>query len=236
MADPTITNVDTGGVILEAGDLDFRDEALTFPGADTYLEGTILARKKVADAITAGAFVGTGDGTVTLATVQPGPIVPLVGIYSLVCTAAVAEGGVFKLLDPNGAEVANDITMTPGSGGATVINVAGMEFTITDGAADFVAADAAPLTVAADGKAVVYAVAGVGGAQTPKMILTYEVVATGAGDVQIRAMKSGRVRKERLVIDGSAAGVGITDAIIDALQDTSIGTQDVTQLAGLDNQ
>jgi len=236
MTNPVITNVDLGSVVLLGGDLEFRDEALTFPGADTYLEGTILARKVVADAITAGAFVGTGDGTITLATVQPGPIVPVVGAHSLVCVAAVGNGGVFNLLDPNGAVIATDITMTPGAGGTTVINVAGMEFTITDGAADFVVGDAAPLTVVADGKMVVFAVAGAGGAQTPKSVLTYEVVATGAGDTQIRAMKAGRVRKQRLVIDGTAAGVGITDAIIDQLQDVSIIAQDVQELAGLDNQ
>jgi hypothetical protein len=45
MANLTITNVDIGNVILQ--DADFRDELLTFGGAATVLEGTILARDSV---------------------------------------------------------------------------------------------------------------------------------------------------------------------------------------------
>lgn len=234
MSNLTITNVDRGK--MEIANPVYRSETFTAAGAATYLMGTILARKTVADAITAGAFVGTGDGTLTLATVQPGPIVPLVGAYSLVCTAAVANGGVFNLLDPNGAVVATGITMTPGAGGTTVINEAGMEFTITDGAADFVVGDAAPLTVAADGKMVVYAVAGAGGAQIPTEVLTVELVTTGAGDNAVYPLVTGEINRNRLVINGSAAGVGITDAIVDSLRDFSIIATDVTDRSVLDNQ
>lgn len=42
MADPTITNLDLGSVILRSGE--FRDDEFTAAGADTFLEGTILAR------------------------------------------------------------------------------------------------------------------------------------------------------------------------------------------------
>ncbi len=45
MPDPIITNVDLGSVILKEGE--FRDELLTFTGAATLLEGTILARDSV---------------------------------------------------------------------------------------------------------------------------------------------------------------------------------------------
>ena len=234
MANLTITNNDLGSVILM--DAQFRDELLALAGADTILEGTLLARREVETAVTAGAFVGTGDGTVTLATVVAGSVVPLVGAYSLVCVAVITNGGVFNLLDPNGAVVAGNLTLTVGAGAATVFEAAGLQFTVTDGAADFAIGDAAPLTVAADGDLVPFAVAGVGGAQIPKAILTYEVVVTGAGDVPIRAGVSGSYRKERLVIDGSAAGVGITDAIIDQLRNFSLVPIDVQELNILDNQ
>jgi len=234
MANLTITNNDIGDVVLK--NAEFRDGTLAAAGAATFLDGTILARKAVADAITAGAFVGTGDGTVTLATVQPGPIVPLVGAYSLLCVEAVANGGVFNLLDPNGAVVATGLTLTVGAGATTVFNVAGMEFTVTDGAADFVVGDAAPLTVVADGDLVVYDAAGAGGAQIPSQVLVGETVASGAGDIAVRPLVSGEVIKERLVINGSAAGVGITDAIVDQLRDFSIVALDVQELNGLDNQ
>lgn len=45
MANSTITNIDLGSVILQ--DASFRDELLTFAGAGTVLEGTILARDSV---------------------------------------------------------------------------------------------------------------------------------------------------------------------------------------------
>ena len=45
MSNITITNVDLGNVILKEGE--FRDDLLTFAGAGTVLEGTILARDSV---------------------------------------------------------------------------------------------------------------------------------------------------------------------------------------------
>lgn len=45
MANSTITNVDLGSVILKDGE--FRDDLLTFAGAGTVVEGTILARDSV---------------------------------------------------------------------------------------------------------------------------------------------------------------------------------------------
>jgi len=230
----TVTNNDSGSVILEGGK--FRDDLLTFAGAGTALAGTILARQAVAIAIAASAVTGTGTGTVTLATVVAGPIVPIVGAYVLTCVAAVVNGGVFKLVDPNGAEVANDITMTPGAGGVTVIKVAGMQFSITDAATDFIVGDFFTLTVAADGKLVPYVVAGAGGAQIPKSILTYDVVAAGAGDKKIRDMVTGTVRGNKLIIDADGDNSNVTDAILDMLRDYSLVTIDVTELNIPDNQ
>ncbi len=45
MADPIITNVDTGTVVIK--DNEFRDDVVTFTGAATYEAGTILARDSV---------------------------------------------------------------------------------------------------------------------------------------------------------------------------------------------
>ncbi|MEE8573853.1 MAG: hypothetical protein V3T30_00430 [Thermodesulfobacteriota bacterium] len=110
MSNLTIENVDNGTVILT--DEKFDDVILAFPGADTYVEGTILARKEVADAVTASAFTGTGDGTISASAVAAGQVVPIVGAYVLTCTTAVVNGGVFKLEDPNGAIVATELTLT----------------------------------------------------------------------------------------------------------------------------
>lgn len=234
MANLTITNQDLGSVILS--DAEFRDELLTFGGAGTVLEGTILARKAVDDAVVAAADGGnTGDGTVTLATVAAGSVVPLVGAYNLEVVEAVTNGGILKLEDPNGAIVATDLRMTVGAGAATVFEVAGLKFTVTDGATDFAVADKFSLTVAANGKMVPFATAGAGGAQTPKAIVTYDVTASGAGDEAIRAGVSGKYRKERLVIDADGDASNITDAIIDQLRDYGLTPVDVQELGILDN-
>ena len=231
MSNITITNNDLGSVI--AMNAAFRDELLVFTGIATILEGTILARQDVAVAVVAAAGANTGNGTVTVATVDT---VAKVGVYTLTCIEAVTHGGVFKLADPDGQIVAGYLPMTAGSGVATVMQAGGLQFTVTDAGIDFIVGDSFTLTVAADGKVVPYSATGKGGAQIPREILTYEVTSTGAGNVAIRAGVSGSYRKERLVINGSAAGVGITDAIIDQLRDYGLVPLNVTELNILDNQ
>lgn len=223
------TDVDCGSIELAGGE--FRDELLTFAGADTFVAGTILARLVDAISVTASAVTGTGNGTVTSATVVEGPIVPLVGVYTLTVQTAVANGGVWRLTDPNGA-IVGILTMTVGAGAATIFEIGGLRFTITDGSTDFAAGDSATLTVAANGKLVPFDPAGAGGTQFPVAVLTYDVTRTGAGDEPIRALVTGRVNKNRLVID---VGGSITAAIIDQLRSMSIVPLDVKQLAGLDN-
>lgn len=230
----TRTVIDNASIELEGGE--FRDELLTFAGADTFVKGTLLARLLVALAVTASAVTGTGNGTVTAATVVEGPIVPLVGVYTLTCVATATHGGTWKLVDPNGAQVATDLVMTAGAGAATVFEVGGLRFTITDGSTDFAAGDTATLTVAtAASKLVPFNPAGAGGAQRPVAVLTYEVTKSGAGDLPIRALIAGKVNKDRLIIDVDGTGANITAAILDELRGMGIVALDVKQLAALDN-
>lgn len=232
MVNLTVTNNDLGTVILK--DAVHDDIILKFPGADTYVEGTIMARKQVADAIAAAADGGnTGDGTVTAVTPIAGDVVPLVGVYVLTVETAVAHGGIWKLEDPNGNLVAENLVMEAGAGLATTFAVAGMQFTITDGATDFAAADFFTLTVAVDGDVVIFAEDGIGGAQIPSIVMTYETVATGVEDQAQRAMVGGQVRREKLVID---AGGTVTDRIVDQLRDFGIVALSVKELNIQDNQ
>ena len=133
MANSTNTNVDIGNVVLQ--DADFRDELLSFGGAATVLEGTILARDSIS------AY-----------------LVPFV------------KGGV---TNENGI---------------------------------------------------------------PKAIVTYDVVAAGAGDVAIRAGVAGKYRKERLVIDADGDASNVDDEVIDQLRDYGLVAIDVQELGILDNQ
>ena len=134
-------------------------------GRSTVLAQFTLMGKSdvVATSITADGG-NTGDGTFTaLALAQGG--VPVAGAWNLECVQAVAHGGIFKLEDPNGVEVESNLVVTALTGVATKFTVAGMTFTITDGAADFIAGDKAAIVITADGDFVPLDVSGVGGAE-----------------------------------------------------------------------
>jgi hypothetical protein len=229
-----ITNVDLGSVILAAAG--FRDELLTFAGEDTFVEGTLLARQSVNTAITPSAVTGTGNGTVTAASVVAGTDVPIPGNWVLRCVAAATNGGTFRLEDPNGKICAAGLVLTGGSGGANIFEAAGMIFTINDGGTDFAVGDTFTLPVVANGKLVPFNPAGAGGAQRPIGVLTYNVYRASAGDTKVRAMVSGTVNKRRLIIDADGNGTNITAAILDELRSAGILAVDSKNLAALDNQ
>lgn len=110
---------------------------LGMPVKTTFTYGTVTAAPDAGN---------TGDGTVTTLSVTGAPAP---GDYSLICNTAVVEGGVFTLIDPRGAIISTSITMTPGAGGTTVIDVGGIQFTLTDAAADFIVGDNFTITVPA---------------------------------------------------------------------------------------
>lgn len=85
--------------------------------------------------ITAGAIVGTGNGTITSLALGT---TPKPGVWNLFVNTAVANGGVWTLQDPDGVVISSTLTMTPGVGVATVFtDVGGITFTLTDGTTDF---------------------------------------------------------------------------------------------------
>lgn len=227
-----IVDNDLSTVVL--GNAKFRDELLTFGGADTVVEGSLLARQSV-DVAIADTPAGTGNGTL-IATVVGVDEAPIPGAWVLECTFAITNGGVFKLTDPNGNIVADNLTLRVGDGLVTTFNVAGMQLAVTEGSTDFVAADTFTLTVVANGKMVPFVIGGVAGAGVPSAVLTADVVAAGAGDEPFRPMISGEVRKEKLIIDADGDGSNITSAILDQLRDFTVVSQDVQELNIQDNQ
>jgi hypothetical protein len=93
------------------------------------------------------------------------------------------------------------------------------------------------LNVAGD-KLIPYVKGGaVPGAGKAAYVMTYDVDATAAtGDYPLRAMISGCVRKERLIIDADGDASNIDDGVIDLLKDNGIDAIDVQELNILDNQ
>jgi hypothetical protein len=67
-------------------------------------------------------------------------------------------------------------------------------------------------------------------------VLTYEIVSTGAGDITMRAMVSGKVRVPRLVIAADGDNSNVDGNVLDDLRQTSIIPVDVGELNILDNQ
>jgi len=70
----------------------------------------------------------------------------------------------------------------------------------------------------------------------PKAVITYEVVATGAGDIPVKAGISGEFYKQRLVIDADGDDTNIDADVINQLQDFSLIAVDSKELNILDNQ
>ena len=70
----------------------------------------------------------------------------------------------------------------------------------------------------------------------PAFVMTYDVVADAAGDEQVRALVSGVVRKERLIIAADGNASNIDNEVIDGLRSVAIIPLDVFELLIQDNQ
>lgn len=70
----------------------------------------------------------------------------------------------------------------------------------------------------------------------PKVVLTYDVTAAGAGDETIRDMVSGSVFASRLIIDADGDASNVDAAVLDQLRDYSLVSIDAQELNILDNQ
>ena len=171
---------------------------------------TVMGKSQVAVGAVTPDGGNTGDGTVTGFALAAGPSLPIVGDYNLECIAAVANGGTFKLEDPNGVLIANNLVMTAGAGAATAFIVAGMTFIITDGATDFIVGDKFALTIAAVGKYLPLNVAEVNGLQNVKGIylgdgiLAATIVAGDVTDQLIMVAGNGAfVDENQIVLENS---------------------------------
>lgn len=109
------------------------------PASYSYTYGTVTATPDGGNA---------GDGTCTSLGVTSGQT-PKPGTWNLECITEVAHEGVFKLVDPDGTTVSSTLTMTGGTGAATALSAGGIDFTLTDGSADFEVGDKFEIVVPA---------------------------------------------------------------------------------------
>lgn len=83
----------------------------------------------------------------------------------------------------------------------------------------------------ATNKLVPFVIGGATGSGTPVAVMTYDVTATGAGDVSVRALVKGEVNRNRLIVAADGNGNNLTNAHLDMLRDYGITPVDVQTLA-----
>jgi hypothetical protein len=128
----------------------------------TLTRGDIVGR--VAAAVTAAAAAGnTGNGTI--GTLSTGAGVKI-GVYTAICIEPASNLGTFQVEDPDGVIVGRAIVGTAFTGA--------VNFTIADGATDFVAGDRFLITVPDSGNVKLCAAASTDGSARP-----WGIVATG---------------------------------------------------------
>ena len=187
-----------------------RRETVTVLSGQTLKAGAVVGRvNKGIGRVSIPTVVGTGDGTVSV--VFAGPEVE-VGNYVLTCITEVAHGGVWTLTTPGGKSLPN-LTMTPGSGGSTVYTSRHINFTITDGSADFDAGDVftfvvsttAPTVIGGTGTGVMTALSLGPDAKTGRYQVINRVVIANGGDFEVISPDGDSVGRFNWAASGSTA-------------------------------
>jgi hypothetical protein len=104
--------------------------------------------------------------------------------------------------------------------------------TFTAGGAGTTAAGTLLGRITASGKLIVCDDAAVDGSQVAVAVLQYDVVAAGAGDLTIRPVLKGRVRKDKIFYENADP---IVPATLDQLRTMGIIAVDVDQLGKFNN-
>lgn len=174
----------TEGLLSEANGARSRKSIVIAAGAAMVLPCMALGAMYPADtlSISVTADAGnTGDGTITLADPAFGPAT-IPGDYRIVCVDPAADAGAFVIEDPNGNQIG-----TADAGAAFASDH--LNFTINDGAADFVAGDAFTVSAAATGDPVYVPCdpAATDGSQIARAVALYPADATD-GPITIAAI------------------------------------------------
>jgi hypothetical protein len=233
------SNISTRPFIVDELPLSLRKDTETIKQdagrSSDLLSKTLMGRFAVLAAVTAAADAGnTGDGTITIASVVGldtlgNKVLPKIGTYTFELTAAL----VGKITDPNGVDIVTGIALNDGT--TTVIQYAGLIFTITDGAVAFIAGDKFTIITAADGDWTPYNAASVLGADKPQGIYDPEgnlgdiasadIVAGDVTDVPILIFGA-RFDQDQLVIEDSGS-------LSDLVSDTGLTVEEYLRKVSL---
>ena len=165
-----------------------KSRSITLITGQNLTRGAVLGQITIAaGTVTPGS--NTGDGTCTgLALAAGGPA--KVGSYNLECVEAITNSGRFKLVDPDGVVLSDQIIIAVSSTVTPII--AGITFTLADGATDFIVGDSFAITVIAGSlKYNLSLAAATDGSQTPMAILSEDTDASAADKTTLAYTKGG---------------------------------------------
>jgi hypothetical protein len=164
-------------------------ESATVLSGQNLKAGHVLGKVAVGTATGAAVSGNTGNGAISA--VSAGATAKA-GVYTANLIEPAANGGTFSVEDPDGVNVGTAVVGTPFAGP--------VNFTIADGATDFVAGDRFAITVAAgSGKYKEYNPANTDGSQTAVAILYASVDATGGDTEGVVIARHAEVNAEELI-------------------------------------
>lgn len=164
--------------------------------------GTLMGKIKKNTTVVVTPGANTGNGTCTLPTIGKGA---KIGNYIVECKEAVIDGGVFSVVDPDGVAL-KDAAM-----GTYISNH--VNFTLTDGTADFIVGDKFTLAVTAGSEKYVESLAvAVDGSQEPDSILV-RAVDSSLGDKKSEAYETGQFNKEKVVFGAGHSYASTKDGL-----------------------
>ena len=179
----------TGEFLVTEANGSLSRETVTVLSGQNLNAGHVLGKVAVGSATGAAVSGNTGNGTI--GTVSAGSSAKA-GVYTATCIEPAANGGTFTVEDPDGVNVGTAVVGTPFAGP--------VNFTIADGATDFVAGDRFTVTVAAgSGKYKEYNPANTDGSQTAVAILYAAVDATAADTEGVVIARHAEVNAAELV-------------------------------------
>lgn len=145
-------------------------ETVTVLSGQTLKPGHVLGKVTVGSAT--GAAVGGNTGNGTIGTVSAGDTAKA-GVYQVICIEPASNSGTFEVEDPDGVIIGRAVVASAFAGA--------VNFTIADGATDFVAGDRFTVTVAAgSGKYKEYNPANTDGSQVAVALSLDAVNASGS--------------------------------------------------------
>jgi hypothetical protein len=120
------------------GTTTYRSRHINFSITDGSTDFIVTDAFTIAVATGAPTVVGTGNGTISATSLGPDA---KTGQYRVECIEAITNGGAFKVVSPDGDEIAVGYIVAGAGGTLVLANQRQLNLTITDGSTDFAVGD-----------------------------------------------------------------------------------------------